>query len=226
MLREDLSLPLRRDCLICYFKCLCMIEPIFPMNASPNPPIFVWYNAINPQQDSSQHNIHLEKASVLFNLGALCTHIALSCDLTTIQGRRLAMDALNDALHWFYQLFASGTIDLSEHYIHMIKLQFHDLESKFRVPQPDKPSLSGYPISAYYPSTSGPPLAYDPSSDVTQQFVLGYYNAHSLLQGVCQAAPCLDLLSEVSPVKIKDGNLVANAATLEAPNLALENMSL
>ncbi|XP_052119129.1 uncharacterized protein LOC107472272 [Arachis duranensis] len=233
MLRDDLSPPLRRDCLMRYYKCLCMIEPVFPMNASPNPPIFVWYNAINPQQHSSQHNIHLEKASVLFNLGALCTHIAISCDLTTIQGRRLAMDALNDASHWFYQLSvfeslkASGTIDLSEHYIHMIKLQFHDLESKFRVPQPDEPSLSGYPASPYDPSTSGPPLAYDPSSDVTQQFVLGYSNAHSLLQRVCETpAPCLDLLSEVSPVKIKDGNLVANAATLEAPNLALENMSL
>ncbi|XP_052111947.1 vacuolar-sorting protein BRO1 [Arachis duranensis] len=71
MLRDDLSPPLRRDCLMRYYKCLCMIEPVFPMNASPNPPIFVWYNAINPQQHSSQHNIHLEKASVLFNLGRL-----------------------------------------------------------------------------------------------------------------------------------------------------------
>ncbi|XP_020970064.1 uncharacterized protein LOC107624367 [Arachis ipaensis] len=224
MLRDDLSLPLRRDCLIRYFKCLCMIVPFFPMNATPNPPIFVWYNAINPQQDSSQHNIHLEKASVLFNLGALCTHIALSCDLTTIQGRRLAMDALNDASSWFSLLSmfesrkASGTIDLSEHYIHMKNFQ---LKLKFRVPQP---SLSGYPASAYYPLTSGP-LAYDPSSDVTEQFLLGYWKAHSLLQAVCEAPSCLDLLSEVSPVKIKDGNLVANA-TLEAPNLALENMSL
>ncbi|XLT61568.1 hypothetical protein HN873_018092, partial [Arachis hypogaea] len=49
MLRDDLSLPSRRDCLIRYFKCLCMIEPFFPMNTSPNPPIFVWYSAINPQ---------------------------------------------------------------------------------------------------------------------------------------------------------------------------------
>ncbi|KAL4372585.1 uncharacterized protein [Arachis hypogaea] len=228
MLRDDLSLPLRRDCLMRYYKCLCMIEPVFPMNASPNPPIFVWYNAINPQQHSSQHNIHLEKASVLFNLGALCTYIALSCDLTTVQGRRLAMDALKDASYWFHQLAmfesrkASGTIDVSRYYIHVLDFQFLDLELKFRVPQPDEPSLSGYPVSAYYPSTSGPPLAYDPSSDVTQQFVLGYSNAHSLLQGVCEIpAPCLDLLSEVSPVKIKDGNLVANAATLEGTKFGI-----
>ncbi|KAL4392904.1 uncharacterized protein [Arachis hypogaea] len=219
MLRDDLSLPLRRDCLMRYYKCLCMIEPFFPMNASPNPPIFVWYNAINPQQHSSQHNIHLEKASVLFNLAAICTHIALSCDLTTVQGRRLAMDAKKDATYWFYLMSmfesrkASGTIDVSRHYFHVLDFQFHHLELMFRVPQPHEPSLSGYPVSAYYPSTSGPPLAYDPSSDVTQQFVLGYSTAHSLLQRVCRAAPCLDLLSEVSPVKIKDGNLVANAAT-------------
>ncbi|XP_057718876.1 uncharacterized protein LOC130933310 [Arachis stenosperma] len=47
-------------------------------------------------------------------------------------------------------------------------------------------------------------------SNVTEQFVLGYCKSHSLLQEVCQL-PCLDLLSEVSPVKIKDGNFVANA---------------
>ncbi|XP_057720688.1 uncharacterized protein LOC130935126 [Arachis stenosperma] len=215
MLRDDLSLPFRRDCLIRYFKCLCMIEPFFPMNASPNPPIFVWYNAINPQQDSSQHNIHLEKASVLFNLGALCTRIALSCDLTTAHGRHLAMDALNDASSWFSLLStfespnASGTIDLSERYIHMIRNHFPGLKSKFCFPP-----LSGYPASTN-----------DPWSEVTQKFLLGYCNAHSLLQWVCEA-PCLDLLSEVNPVKIKDGNLVANAATLEAPNLVLENTSL
>ncbi|XLU44398.1 hypothetical protein S245_039212 [Arachis hypogaea] len=40
MQRDDLSLPIRRDCLIHYLKCLCMIEPLFPMTTSPNPPMF------------------------------------------------------------------------------------------------------------------------------------------------------------------------------------------
>ncbi|RYR51743.1 hypothetical protein Ahy_A06g026724 isoform B [Arachis hypogaea] len=62
-------------------------------------------------------------------------------------------------------------------------------------------------------------------SNVTEQFVLGYCKSHSLLQEVCQP-PCLDLLSEASPVKIKDGNLVASASLEAALNLALENMSL
>ncbi|XP_025660850.1 uncharacterized protein [Arachis hypogaea] len=228
MQRDDLSLPLRRDCLILYLKYLCMIEPIFPMNASPNPPIFVWYNAINPQQHSSQHNIHLEKASVLFNLGALCTHIALSCDQGTIQGYRLAIDALNNAAHWFDQLSvfeslnASGTIDLSEPYIDRVVEQFSGLKLKFCGLQPCGSSLPGYIALTYFPRTSEL-LAYDPS-DVTEQFLLGYCKAHYLLERVCEAT-CLDLLSEVSPVKIEDGNLVANA-TLKAPNSALENMSL
>ncbi|XLR25647.1 hypothetical protein S83_053547, partial [Arachis hypogaea] len=146
MLRDDLSLPFRRDCLIRYFKCLCMIEPFFPMNGSPNPPIFVWYNAIDPQQDSSQHNIHLEKASVLFNLVALCTHIALSCDLTTNHGHRLAMDALT----WIFRLWlnsnnVSGTFDLSQQYTSMINNEIDKLKLKFCHPQSDVSSLAGYP---------------------------------------------------------------------------------
>ncbi|XLU18268.1 hypothetical protein S245_054334 [Arachis hypogaea] len=241
MLREDLSLPLRRDCLIHYFKCLCMIEPFFPMNASPNPPIFVWYSAINPQRNSSQHNIHLEKASVLFNLAAVCTHIALSCDHTTIQGHCLAVDALNDALNWFSVLRleskkACGTADLSEKYTRTGNNEIVSLKFKFPRPQCDVSSSPGYPAAAFDPLISGPlakilvqstaPQYFGAKmktcpSDVTGQFLLGYCKAHTLLQGVCEA-PCLDLLSEVSPVKIKDGNLVANA-TLEA---ALENMSL
>ncbi|KAL4305118.1 hypothetical protein AHAS_Ahas16G0046300 [Arachis hypogaea] len=204
MQRDDLSLPLRRDCLILYLKYLCMIEPIFPMNASPNPPIFVWYNAINPQQHSSQHNIHLEKASVLFNLGALCTRISLSCDFTTIHGFRLAMDALNDASRWLTRLsycesrLASGTFDLSEHYTKTINNQFRNLKSMFPRPQ----SSPRYAYSAYNP-VKCVLFAYDPS-DVTEQFLLGYCKGYSMIQEVCErhlpweTPPCLDLLSEVT----------------------------
>ncbi|KAL4336639.1 hypothetical protein AHAS_Ahas12G0030300 [Arachis hypogaea] len=154
MLRDDLSLPLRRDCLIRYYKCLCMIEPLFPMTSSSNPPIFVWYNAFNPQEKSSQHNIHLEKASVLFNLGALGSHIALSCDLTTIQGQRIAIDALHDASYWFLILTheaekASATIDLSISCTQMLReiitAQVADLECNF--PHPRYVSVSaGCPV--------------------------------------------------------------------------------
>ncbi|RYR24101.1 hypothetical protein Ahy_B02g057595 [Arachis hypogaea] len=158
MLRDDLPVLMRRDCLIRYFKCLCMIEPLFPMTTSPNPPIFVWYNAFNPQENSSQHNIHLEKASVLFNLGALGSHIALSCDITTLQGQRIAINALQDAAYWFLILTheaekASATIDLSISCTQMLReiitAQIADLECRF--PQPRFVSDSvGCPVSLLY----------------------------------------------------------------------------
>ncbi|RYR24166.1 hypothetical protein HN873_038415 [Arachis hypogaea] len=241
MQRNDLSLPVRRDCLILYLKCLCMIEPLFPMTTSPNPPIFVWYNAFNPQQDSSQHNIHFEKASVLFNLGALSTQVALSCDFTTIQGHRLANDALNDASHWFLKLSleaekASATIDLSVNCAKMLReivsAQIADLDWNF----PHSCSVrSSLPVTLLYQraydhlSTFGP-LAENlvPSSmrqylewkmktchvetapiDVTEQFLSGYSMAQFLLPKRC-LPPCLDLLSEVGPIMIKDGNLVTH----------------
>ncbi|QHO52126.1 uncharacterized protein [Arachis hypogaea] len=252
MLRDDLSLPLRRDCLIRYYKCLCMIEPLFPMTSSSNPPIFVWYNAFNPQEKSSQHNIHLEKASVLFNLGALGSHIALSCDLTTIQGQRIAIDALHDASYWFLILTheaekASATIDLSISCTQMLReiitAQVADLECNF--PHPRYVSVSaGCPVSVLYRkafemSTFGPLaetrvqslipqhlvsiirtclIEFAPS-DVTEQFLTGYWKAAQFLTGYCKGQavlpvgcqpPCLDLLSKAGPVMIKDGHLVAN----------------
>ncbi|QHO52165.1 uncharacterized protein DS421_2g37210 [Arachis hypogaea] len=218
--------------------------PLFSMTTSPNPPIFVWYNAFNPQEDSSQHNIHFEKASVLFNLGALSTHITLSCDLSTVQGYRLAMDALYDASYWFFILWkleaekSSATIDLSVNCVQMLRemiaAQIADLTWNCPHSHSDGSSLAEYLVTlrcrkAYDLSTLGPlaenfvqssipqfleskmktrHVQTDPS-DVTEQFLSGYCEAQSLLREACQT-PSLDLLSEVGPVMIKDGNLVIN----------------
>ncbi|XP_072064706.1 uncharacterized protein [Arachis hypogaea] len=254
MQRNDLSLPVRRDFLIQYLKCLCMIEPLFPMTTSPNPPIFVWYNSFNSQENSSQHNIHFEKASVLFNLGALSKRIALSCDLTTIQGHRLAKDALNDASHWFSKLWleagkvSATTSDLSVERAKMVKeiIAAQIAELTWNCPH-SYSDLSSSPVPRLYQK------AYDLSTlellaenlvqssipqylkmktcpvvtdlgYITEQFLSGYGKAKSLLVEGCQP-PCLDLLSQISPVNIKDGNLVANA-TLEALRLALKDMNL
>ncbi|QHO22614.1 uncharacterized protein DS421_12g356770 [Arachis hypogaea] len=247
MQRDDLSLSGRRDCLILYLKCLCMIEPLFPMTNSPNPPIFVWYNAFNPQEDSSQHNIHFEKASVLFNLAALSKQVALSCDLTTIQGHLLAKDAFNDASHWFLKQSheaekASATIELSVNCAKVLRqIIYWNFPHSCSVRSSSSPAPLLYQ-KAYDMSTLEPlaenlvhssipqylkmktcPVVTDPG-DITQQFLSGYGKAKSLLVGECQP-PCLDLLSEISPVNIKDGNLVANA-TLEAVRLALKEMNL
>ncbi|RYR01178.1 hypothetical protein Ahy_B06g080043 [Arachis hypogaea] len=95
--RGDLSLPMQRDCLIHYFKCLCMVEPLFTSlssDADTDPIIFVWYDVFNSEHEdgvSSQRNaIQLEKAAVVFNLGAICSQIAVSCDRTTALGLTLS----------------------------------------------------------------------------------------------------------------------------------------
>ncbi|MED6170711.1 hypothetical protein PIB30_033678 [Stylosanthes scabra] len=190
------------------------------------------------------HNIHLEKASVLFNLGAVCNNISLSCDLTTIQGHCVAMDALNDASYWFYLLLkldtkkASATIDLPVDCIQMlhkiITAQIADLKENYPRSHSDGSSFPGYPVTLHYRKvydllTFGPlagklvessiPQFIEGkmktchvktgASDVTEQFLSGYCEAQSLL-GEGYQTSWLDLLSEVGPFKIQDGNLVAN----------------
>nr|XP_029146356.1 vacuolar-sorting protein BRO1 isoform X2 [Arachis hypogaea] len=124
--RGDLSLPMQRDCLIHYFKCLCMVDPLFTAISSDShsdPIVFVWYDAFYSEHEngvSSQRNsIQLEKAAVLFNLGAIYSQIGASCDRTTALGRHLAMDAFNAAAKFFSELWKvfakdiSATLDLT-----------------------------------------------------------------------------------------------------------------
>lgn len=83
----------RRDLLQNYFKALCLIETRFPISPDRdhiNTVTFLWFDAFKQKQKASQQNIHLEKAAVLFNLGAVYSQIGLSCDRTTVEGRRLA----------------------------------------------------------------------------------------------------------------------------------------
>lgn len=94
--QPDPSFPARRDLLQSYFKALCLVEtrfPISPDNDHVNSLTFVWYDAFKNRQKASQQNIHLEKAAVLFNLGAVYSQIGLSYDRSTVDGRRLASHA-------------------------------------------------------------------------------------------------------------------------------------
>ncbi|GAB4840360.1 bck1-like resistance to osmotic shock [Ancistrocladus abbreviatus] len=98
-LRSDLekssdSAPSRRDLLIKYFKALCLTETRFPISPDKdhiNTLQFTWYDAFKQKNKSSQVNIHLEKAAVLFNLGAVYSQIGLSSDRSTVEGRRQAV---------------------------------------------------------------------------------------------------------------------------------------
>ncbi|KAJ0726946.1 putative BRO1 domain, ALIX V-shaped domain, BRO1 domain superfamily protein [Helianthus annuus] len=87
------SLPARRDVLQSYFKALTAVESRFPISSDKdhvNSVTFTWHDAFKNKQKASQQNIHLEKAAVLFNLGAVHSQIGLTFDRSTVEGRRQA----------------------------------------------------------------------------------------------------------------------------------------
>ncbi|KAJ7954184.1 ALG-2 interacting protein X [Quillaja saponaria] len=93
---SDPSLTTRRDLLQSYYRALCLVETRFPISPDKdhiNTISFVWYDAFKPKQKATQQNIHLEKAAVLFNLGAVHSQIGLSYDRNTVDGRRQASHA-------------------------------------------------------------------------------------------------------------------------------------
>ncbi|CAI9775122.1 unnamed protein product [Fraxinus pennsylvanica] len=87
------SLPARRDLLQRYYKALCAVESRFPISPDKdhiNSVSFTWFDAFKSKQKASQQNIHLEKAAVLFNLGAVHSQMGLSFDRSAVEGRRQA----------------------------------------------------------------------------------------------------------------------------------------
>lgn len=113
---SDPSLPARRDLLQTYFKALCQVESRFPISSDPdhvNTLTFVWFDAFKPKQKASQQNIHLEKASVLFNLAAVYSQIGLSYDRNTVDGRRQASHAFVAAAGSFAFLRDNASMKVS-----------------------------------------------------------------------------------------------------------------
>ncbi|XP_043701088.1 vacuolar-sorting protein BRO1-like isoform X2 [Telopea speciosissima] len=97
-MRSDLERPsdspdIRRNLLQKYYKALCVMESRFPISPEKehiNTITFTWYDAFKNKNKASQQNIHLEKAAVLFNLGAVHSQIALSVDRSTPSSRMQA----------------------------------------------------------------------------------------------------------------------------------------
>ncbi|XP_050374142.1 vacuolar-sorting protein BRO1 [Argentina anserina] len=124
--QPDPSLPARRDLLQNYYKALCLVETRFPISPDAdhvNSVTFVWHDAFKNKYKASQQNIHLEKAAVLFNLGAVYSQIGLSYDRATVDGRRQASHAfiaaagafafLRDNAATKASIGSSTTVDLS-----------------------------------------------------------------------------------------------------------------
>lgn len=87
------SLEARRDLLQRYYRALCMMESRFPISNETehvNSLSFTWFDAFKSGKKASQQNIHFEKASVVFNLGAVQSQLALSADRATLNGIKQA----------------------------------------------------------------------------------------------------------------------------------------
>lgn len=130
----DPSPAARRDLLISYYKVLCLVETRFPISPDKdhvNAVSFLWYDAFKQRHKATQQNIHLEKAAVLFNLGATYSQIGLGHDRTTVDGRRQASHAFIAAAGAFSYLKEnestkatigqSATVDVSVECVGMLE---------------------------------------------------------------------------------------------------------
>ncbi|PIA33499.1 hypothetical protein AQUCO_04100140v1 [Aquilegia coerulea] len=110
------SLDVRRDVLQSYYKSLCVMESRFPISSDKddiNSINFTWYDAFKQKQKASQQNIHLEKASVLFNLGAVYSQIALAADRSTPNGLKIACNSFMSAAGSFGYLKENASMKAS-----------------------------------------------------------------------------------------------------------------
>lgn len=71
-----------------YYCALSMVETRFPIakGAGNVEVAFGWQDAFKANKKTEQHNIHFEKAAVLFNLGAVASQLGLQCDRTAEDG--------------------------------------------------------------------------------------------------------------------------------------------
>ncbi|GLJ21673.1 hypothetical protein SUGI_0403730 [Cryptomeria japonica] len=119
------TLEVRRDLLQSYYRALCVMESRFPISTEKehvHTIAFTWYDAFKQNKKASQHNIHFEKAAILFNLGALHSQIALAGDRTTPNGLKQACNSFQAAAGVFAFLrdnismkasLGSSTLDVS-----------------------------------------------------------------------------------------------------------------
>ncbi|KAL0914151.1 hypothetical protein M5K25_017660 [Dendrobium thyrsiflorum] len=100
----DGSLERRRDHLQSYFRALCLVEPRFPISSDPshiNSVSFAWFDAFRPSRKAEQTSLHLEKAAVLFNLGAVQSQVAVAADRTLATGIKVACSSFQAAAGTF-----------------------------------------------------------------------------------------------------------------------------
>ncbi|XP_074274927.1 vacuolar-sorting protein BRO1-like isoform X2 [Silene latifolia] len=126
--------PSKRDALIAYLKALRLLETRFPISSDKNhvnSVQFTWFDAFKPKIKSAQVNVDLEKAAVLFNLGAVLSQLGLGFDRGSVEGRKSAVHCFALAAGVFGYLRnnvavkaagdAGGTVDVSVECCGMLK---------------------------------------------------------------------------------------------------------
>ena len=76
------------------------METRFPISADKghvNKLSFPWYDAFRPAKRTSQANVHLEKAAVMFNVGAALSQQALQVERGTAEGIKQACQLFQEA---------------------------------------------------------------------------------------------------------------------------------
>uniref|UniRef100_A0A0D9XL32 BRO1 domain-containing protein n=1 Tax=Leersia perrieri TaxID=77586 RepID=A0A0D9XL32_9ORYZ len=110
-LPDPSSLERRRDALLAYARALSLVEPRFPISPDRghvHSLAFTWHDAFKTGKKATVASIHLEKAAVLFNLGAVYSQIALAADRATDVGIRTACGAFQSAAGAFAWMRESG----------------------------------------------------------------------------------------------------------------------
>ncbi|KAK3266695.1 hypothetical protein CYMTET_24700, partial [Cymbomonas tetramitiformis] len=90
----------RRDYLIKYFRALCAMELRFPISKEKehiHTISFAWYDAFKTGKKTSQHNIHFEKAAILFNLAAVQSQQGVAANRGDPDGLKAALKAFQEA---------------------------------------------------------------------------------------------------------------------------------
>ncbi|KAL8470857.1 hypothetical protein ACS0TY_033433 [Phlomoides rotata] len=124
----------RRDLLQNYYRALRAVESRFPISPDKdhvNTVSFTWFDAFKSKRKASQQSIHLEKAAVLFNLGAVYSQIGLSSDRSSVEGRRQASHSfmaasgafsfLRDNVAMKASMGSSTTLDVSVECVGMLE---------------------------------------------------------------------------------------------------------
>lgn len=115
------SLADRRDLFQSYYRALCALERRLPVSRNPYRNgsatafsfAFTWQDAFTPSHRASMRNMHLEKAAILFNLGAVHSQMALWADRAEVAGLKQACSSFQAAAGAFASLRDKEAAEMS-----------------------------------------------------------------------------------------------------------------